>query len=51
MLREHLRTNLLNQLPAVDVVVRALPIAYATEGDKLRSDLTEITKRAFETVV
>jgi ribonuclease P protein component len=48
LLREHLRITILGSLPSVDVVLRALPSAYATEASVLRSELTEMTTRAFE---
>ena len=50
LIREHLRLTVLSALPALDVVIRALPSAYATEAGTLRSELTEMTKRALDMV-
>ena len=45
LIREHLRTTILNSLPALDIVVRALPGSYATRGVDLRSELSRLTER------
>ena len=48
LLREHLRIALLSLLPSIDLVVRALPSAYATEGDALRRELGELSMQIRE---
>jgi ribonuclease P protein component len=45
LIREHLRLALLRELPTVDVVVRALPGAYATNAATLRSELSDMARR------
>jgi len=45
LIREHLRLTILARLPVMDLIVRALPGAYATKGEELRSELTEMTAK------
>jgi len=47
LIRERLRIRVLSTLPALDLVIRALPSAYATDAAALRSELTDVAKRAF----
>jgi RNase P protein component len=50
LIREHIRLTMLGRLPAIDVVIRALPTAYATEAVELRSELTDMARRALDKV-
>jgi ribonuclease P protein component len=48
VLREHIRLQHLGSFPDVDLVVRALPGAYATTPEALRREVTDLSRRMLE---